>query len=75
MLTGPLFMLQIYDRVLTSRSLPTLAALFALVIALFVFMGILDLIRSRILVRIGLRIDRLLGAQIFDHAMEVARTQ
>ncbi len=72
MLTGPLFMLQIYDRVLTSRSLPTLAALFALVIALFVFMGILDLIRSRILVRIGLRIDRLLGAQIFDHAMEVA---
>ena len=72
MLSGPLFMLQIYDRVLTSKSLPTLTALFALVIALFVFMGVLDVIRSRLLVRIGLRIDRLLGAQVFDHSIAVA---
>lgn len=71
MLTGPLFMLQVYDRVLTSGSAPTLWALFTLVIALFVFMGVLDIIRSRILVRIGVRVDRLLSRQVFDTAIGV----
>ncbi|MCH9806677.1 MAG: type I secretion system permease/ATPase [Alphaproteobacteria bacterium] len=72
MLTGPLFMLQVYDRVLTSKSVPTLWALFALVVVLFVFMGVLDFLRSRLLVRIGLRVDRLLGAQTFDLAIAVS---
>ena len=72
MLTGPLFMLQVYDRVLTSKSLPTLTALFGLVIGLFAFMGLLDLIRSRILVRIGLRFDRMLSKQAFAHAIKSA---
>jgi len=40
MLTGPLFMLQVYDRVLASRSLPTLGALFALTAAMFAFYGL-----------------------------------
>ncbi len=72
MLTGPLFMLQVYDRVLTSKSLPTLTALFVLCVALFAFMGVLDWIRSRLLVRIGLRIDRLLSAQVFSQVITVA---
>jgi len=66
MLTGPLFMLQIYDRVLTSRSVPTLVALLVLVAGLFAFMGLLELVRSRILVRVGLRIDRVLNGPVFD---------
>jgi len=57
MLTGPLFMLQVYDRVLASRSVPTLVALFALVAALFLFMGLFDFIRSRVLSRIGYGLD------------------
>ncbi len=53
MLTGSIFMLQIYDRVLPSRSVPTLIALAVLALALFSVHGLLDLIRSRLLVRIG----------------------
>lgn len=75
MLTGPLFMLQVYDRVLTSKSVPTLTALFGLVMGLFAFMGILDLIRSRLLVRIGLRFDRMLAKQAFAHATQSAGRQ
>jgi len=61
MLTGPLFMLQVYDRVLTSRSIPTLMALVVLVVALYGFMGILEFIRQRILIRIGHRFDTDVG--------------
>ena len=71
MLTGPLFMLQVYDRVLTSKSVPTLMALLMLTALLFVFMGILDFLRARVLVRIGLRIDRLASAQIFEKTIAV----
>lgn len=46
MLTGPLFMMQVYDRVLASRSVPTLVALSGLAISLYVFLGVLELIRS-----------------------------
>ena len=66
MLTGPLFMLQVYDRVLMSRSLPTLVSLTILMAAMFAFMGILDLIRSRILVRVGNRISEDLQKQTFN---------
>ncbi|WP_269586163.1 type I secretion system permease/ATPase [Roseibium sp. Sym1] len=62
MLTGPLFMLQVYDRVLASRSVPTLVALFALVAALYLFLGTFDLIRTRALSRIGYRLDVQLSA-------------
>ena len=60
MLTGPLFMLQVYDRVLTSGSVPTLVVLVILMAALFLFQGVLDGIRARILLRIGRSIDKLL---------------
>ncbi|MEP3276221.1 MAG: type I secretion system permease/ATPase [Stappiaceae bacterium] len=71
MLTGPLFMLQIYDRVLTSGSVPTLMALIGLVTGLFFFMGLLELVRSRIMVRLGLRIDRTLSGPVFASIMSV----
>lgn len=57
MLTGPLFMLQVYDRVLTSRSVPTLVALFILIVVLFGFLGLFDFLRTRILSRIGTKLD------------------
>lgn len=62
MLTGPLFMLQVYDRVLTSRSVPTLVALFGLVVAMFAFIGLFEFTRSKLLSRIGLRLDNQLRA-------------
>jgi len=60
-LTGSFYMLQIYDRALTSGSIPTLAALSVLVIGLYLFQGVFDIIRSQLLVRIGARFDRLLA--------------
>jgi PrtD family type I secretion system ABC transporter len=60
MLTGPLFMLQIYDRVLSSRSEETLVALLILVTGLFAMMGLLDYVRGRVLARAGARFQSLL---------------
>ncbi len=65
MLTGPLFMLQIYDRILTSRSIPTLVALFGLVIGLYVFMGIFDLLRVRVMSRAGYALDTRLNLNTY----------
>jgi ATP-binding cassette subfamily C protein len=56
-LTGSFYMLQIYDRALTSKSIETLIALSALAIGLYLFQGVLDVARSQILVRIGARFD------------------
>ena len=56
-LTGSLFMLEVYDRVLPSRSIPTLIGLAILTGVLLAIQGILDLIRSRVLVRIGAYLD------------------
>lgn len=69
MLTGPLFMMQVYDRVLSSRSVPTLVALSVLAITLYIFLGVLELIRARILSRIGARIEEQLGGPTFDAVM------
>ncbi len=56
-LTGAFYMLQIYDRTLASQSVPTLLALSALAIGLYLFQGILDVLRSQILIRLGAKID------------------
>lgn len=56
-LTGAFYMLQIYDRTLASQSIPTLLALSMLAIGLYMFQGILDVLRSQILVRMGARVD------------------
>ncbi|QCM12189.1 type I secretion system permease/ATPase [Agrobacterium tumefaciens] len=52
-LTSPLFMLQVYDRVLASGSLPTLVGLALLALGLYGFQCLLDIIRARVLIRIG----------------------
>ena len=62
MLTGPLFMLQIYDRVLTSRSIPTLVVLSGLVVGLYLFFGLLEGIRARSLARVSAWVDSRLSA-------------
>lgn len=66
MLTGPLFMLQIYDRVLTSGSVPTLVALSVLAIVLYASYGFLEFIRSRLLVRVGRIVDEVMRDRVFD---------
>jgi PrtD family type I secretion system ABC transporter len=66
MLTGSFFMLQVYDRVLPGRSVPTLIALMALATMLYVFQGGLDLVRSRISARVGRHLDETLGLRVFD---------
>ena len=60
-LTGAFYMLQIYDRALTSGSIPTLAALSVLAIGLYLFQGLFDVVRAQVLVRVGARLDRLLA--------------
>jgi len=60
-LTGSFYMLQIYDRALTSGSVPTLVALSVLAVGLYLFQGAFDVVRSQLLVRIGARLDRLLA--------------
>ncbi len=72
MLTGPLFMLQVYDRVLTSRSEETLVALLVLVTGLFAMMGLLDFIRGRVLARAGARFQTLLDARVMTAALRRA---
>ena len=64
MLTGPLFMLQVYDRVLTSRSEATLVALAGIVAFLFLMMGLLDHARARVLARAGARFQARLDARV-----------
>jgi len=66
MLTGAIFMLEIYDRVLPSRSIPTLVALVILAAGLFAAQGLLDLIRGRVLVRIGARLDEQLSGRVYE---------
>lgn len=70
MLTGPLFMLQVYDRVLGSRSMETLTALFALVVFLFVLMGLIDLARNRVMQRIAYRFQDQLEQRVFSAALD-----
>jgi len=75
MLTGPLFMLQVYDRVLTSGSLPTLVALSIIVALLYAYFGFLEFIRARLMVRLGRRVEERLRCRAFDGVMEQALRQ
>jgi len=64
-LTGSLFMLEIYDRVLPSRSVPTLVGLAILTGLLLAIQGVLELIRSRVLVRIGASLDAAVSRRVY----------
>ncbi|MEO6841505.1 MAG: type I secretion system permease/ATPase [Bradyrhizobium sp.] len=65
-LTGSLFMLEVYDRVLPSRSVPTLVGLAVLAGGLYLAQGVLDLLRGRILGRIGTALDESLNRRVFE---------
>ena len=70
-LTGSFYMLQVYDRVLSSRSIPTLIALSSLTIALYIFQGGLEIVRAQIFVRLASRLDRKLAARAHDAVMRL----
>ena len=65
-LTGSLYMLQVYDRVLASRSVPSLIAISLLALGLFALMGLLDAIRSQVLARLGTVVERRLLKPVHD---------
>jgi ATP-binding cassette subfamily C protein len=75
MLTGPLFMLQVYDRVLPSRSVPTLVALMILMAALFAFQALLEGTRARVLVRLGYHLDESLSQRLYNAVVRLPLTQ
>ncbi len=68
-LTGAFYMLQVYDRVLTSHSVPTLLALSLLAVALYLCYGAFDVLRAQILARLGLAIDDRLSPLAHHAAM------
>ncbi|MEA2099204.1 MAG: type I secretion system permease/ATPase [Campylobacterota bacterium] len=72
MLVPPLYMLQLYDRVLTSRSEDTLIMLTAIVVVLFITMSLLEIVRSKVLVKVGNKLDALLSQRVFDSLFELA---
>ncbi|MDE0761759.1 MAG: type I secretion system permease/ATPase [Planktomarina sp.] len=72
MLTGPIFMLQIYDRVLGSRSEETLVALAVLVVFLYALQGILDWVRARVMARVGARFQARLDERVFRAVIKQA---
>jgi ATP-binding cassette subfamily C protein len=74
MLTGPLFMLQVYDRVLGSRSEETLVALLILVLSLYGFMWLLDFARTRLLARYGARFQTSLDEHVFRAQINQAQS-
>lgn len=73
MLTGPVFMMQVYDRVLSSRSLATLGVLLALVSLLYLVQAALDGVRTRAAARIAARLDAGIAPKIFAVAGTRAR--
>ncbi len=75
MLTGPLFMLQVYDRVMTSGSIPTLVALSILTASLYAVIGLLELVRSRVVVRIGMDFDRRVTDRVFNASLRRSVTE
>lgn len=64
-LTGSVFMLEVYDRVLPSRSIPTLMALVIIAALLYAFQGCLDVLRGRLLIRIGVGLDEFLSDRVY----------
>ena len=64
-LTGAIYMMEVYDRVLASRSVPTLIGLSILALGLFAFQGILDILRGRLLIRTGRSIGDQLGLRVY----------
>lgn len=75
MLTGPLFMLQVYDRVLGSGSEETLVALIVLVLVLYGLMWLLDFARTRLLARCAARLQAELDGEVFEQLFQGGRSK
>ncbi len=71
-LTGSFFMLQVYDRVLPSRSIPTLVALCILALGLYGFQAVLDIVRNRVLIRIAGGFAETLDRRVYQLAGQTA---
>ena len=71
MFVGPLYMLQIYDRVLASRNEYTLLALTLVAVALLASYGAMEFVRSRLLARAGLQFDEIVSAPLFERAVKL----
>jgi ATP-binding cassette subfamily C exporter for protease/lipase len=69
-LSSPLYLMQIYNRVLASGSIPTLVMLTVALLAALLTMAALDAIRARVLVRSAMRFDRLLAARLITAMVE-----
>jgi PrtD family type I secretion system ABC transporter len=72
-LTGAFYMLQIYDRALTSGSVPTLIWLSVIAVGLYLFQGLFDILRSQMLVRFGANVDRQIAPLVHRVVMEMPR--
>ena len=72
MLTGSFFMLQVYDRVLPSRSVPTLVGLAILAAALFMFLAAIDSTRARLMARIGNYLDGALSGRAYQAGLRIS---
>jgi PrtD family type I secretion system ABC transporter len=75
MFVQPLYMLQVYDRVLVSRSEPTLVFLTLIAGGMLLLMALLELVRSRVLVRVGAHLDRQLSLRVFRAVFDPANRQ
>jgi len=65
MLTVPIYMLQLFDRVITSKSVETLVMLTIAALGAFLILGALEVVRSRLLQRVGVKLDRALSGDAF----------
>ena len=72
MLVPALYMLQLYDRVLASRSGETLIMLTSIVVVLFITMALLEIARSKVLVKVSNKLDNLLSERIFSSIFDLA---
>ncbi|RSK38898.1 type I secretion system permease/ATPase, partial [Rhodovulum iodosum] len=75
MLTGSIYMLQVYDRVLASGSIPTLQGLFAIVVVCYAFLGIYEFLRGRLLARVAVRLALDLGPRAFGRGIAAGAAQ
>jgi PrtD family type I secretion system ABC transporter len=71
-LASSFYMLQVYDRVLPSRSIPTLIGLTLLILLLYAFQGFFDVVRGRLLLRISTRLDEVAHARVFRATLAMA---
>jgi PrtD family type I secretion system ABC transporter len=73
MFAGPIYMLQVYDRVIPGRSIPTLVGLTLMLVAAFAFQGFLDAVRNRLVIRIGRLLDERLAGPVHGAVVLLAR--